>query len=189
MTAIDLGGVTIPSQQTLSPAGHDYIAFRPACSQVKPVQQENGRAAWTVTMGDNQMVILDIYDLMPEEKAHFWLDANGHCKINGVEVPMVYTSQVPERQVATPEVTPTMTTEPAAIASSSAEGGLPMVVTFGVGVPLALILGFLVWKLMNSSGSGSRAEKNRPLQTAQPRSRGGSKERAARLNDILGGSD
>ena len=103
------GGVTIPSQQTLPPATAKHIAFRPACSQLVPIQQGN-RIFWTGTMADNDRIELAAYTPMSVQAAHFWLDAEGICKIGGVDVPLVYADQVPQRQVAQVTTTPQLTT-------------------------------------------------------------------------------
>jgi len=103
---IEFGGVTIPSQQTLSPATHDDIAFRPACSQLVPIQKGD-RVFWTITLSDGEQRTLQTFPPMPEIDAHMHLDTYGLCKLGGVIVPLVYTAQVPQRQVAQFSVTPT----------------------------------------------------------------------------------
>ena len=103
---IEFGGVTIPSQQTLSPATHDDIAFRPACSQLVPIQQGEW-VFWTVTLSDGEQRTLQTFPPMTTEDAYLYLDAHGLCKLGGVEVPLLFTAQVPHRQVAQFSVTPT----------------------------------------------------------------------------------
>ncbi len=62
------GGVTIPSQQTLAPASAPNIAFRPACSQLVPIERA-GQVLWTVTMSDGARIKLATYEPMPEQAA------------------------------------------------------------------------------------------------------------------------
>ena len=150
MTDINFGGIIIPSQQTLSPATDKDIAFRPACSQLVPIEVE-GRVFWTVTMSDGQRRELAVYAPMPEQEAHFWLDADGVCKIGGVDVPLVYVDQVPQRQVAQVTTTPAMGNEAAIdqagqdvetvtpVAPSAAPSWLPI----AIGAPILLILAVL----------------------------------------------
>ena len=66
---IEFGGVTIPSQQTLSPATHDDIAFRPACSQLVPIQQGEW-VFWTVTLSDGEQRTQKSIHPMPTEDAY-----------------------------------------------------------------------------------------------------------------------
>lgn len=104
---IEFGGVTIPSQQTLSPATHDDIAFRPACSQLVPIQREQ-TVFWTITLSDGAQRTLYTFPPIATEDAYLYLDTYGLCKLGGVDVPLVYTSQVPQRAIATVTTTPTM---------------------------------------------------------------------------------
>ena len=52
------GETNIPASQSLSPAGFDHVAFRPACDQVVPVGQANSTTAWTLPMPDGQVLSL-----------------------------------------------------------------------------------------------------------------------------------
>jgi hypothetical protein len=99
-------GTTIPSQQTLSPAGHPDIAFRPSCGQLGEVLQANGLTAYTVNLPDGNVRILEEMPPRPRTDAEFDLDAAGLCKIGGVNVPIVFASQLPEPAVVAPEVAP-----------------------------------------------------------------------------------
>ncbi|MEO1299122.1 MAG: hypothetical protein AAFW75_25765 [Cyanobacteria bacterium J06636_16] len=103
---IEFGGVVIPSQQALSPATHDDIACRPACRQLVPIRQGEW-VFWTVTLSDGQQRTLQTFPPMATEDAYLYLDAHGLCKLGGENIPLVYTSQVPQRQVAQFSVTPT----------------------------------------------------------------------------------
>lgn len=184
MTDINFGGVIIPSQQTLSPATAKDIAFRPACSQLVPIEME-GTVFWTITMSDGDRIELAAYAPMPEQEAHFWLDAEGICKINGVNVPLVYVDQVPQRQVAqvttTPELPPgnaenqpgqniqTVTPQ----APSAGPNWLPMV----IGGPILLVIAILLVRAVR--GDGQRTGKGKT--SAKPSSG------TDALNDIFGG--
>lgn len=189
MTDIHFGGVTIPSQQTLSPATAEDIAFRPACSQLVPMQMDN-TVFWTVTMSDGERRELTAYAPMPEQSAHFWLDAEGICKINGVEVPLVYTEQVPQRQVAQVTTTPAV---PAGAEESISDGGqavqtvTPSVPNTGsntlliaIGAPILLIIAGLLVKAVR--GGDRRKQPSRP---APPKGEGNG--HTDTLNDIFGG--
>lgn len=105
--AYSYNGAIIPSQQTLSPAGHEDIAFRPACSQVNEVLQANGFTAYTVNLPDSTVRILNEMTPAPRSAAEFELDAAGLCKIGGEVVPIVFFSQLPEASVVQPEVSGT----------------------------------------------------------------------------------
>jgi len=106
-TPMEFGGVTIPSQQTLSPATHDDIAFRPACSQLVPIQREQW-VFWTITLSDGEQRTLQTFPPLPTDEAYLYLDAHGLCKLGGVDVPLVYADQVPKRAVATVTTSPDM---------------------------------------------------------------------------------
>jgi len=193
MTEMNFGGVTIPSQQTLSPAGHDYIAFRPSCDQVRAVEQTPGEIAWTVTMSDGAIVALDVYAPMSVQEAHFWLDANGHCKIGGVNVPLVYTDQVPQRQVAQVTTTPELPAGRAVNTAgetvqtvtpqtpSESPNWLPMV----IGAPILLVIGWLFVSTVRGGDRRKPAQRQQPPKTA-PKAKQGN-DNASALNDIFGG--
>lgn len=185
MSDINFGGVVIPSQQTLSPATAKDIAFRPACSQLIPIEIE-GRIFWTVTMSDGDRIELAAYEPMPEQEAHFWLDAEGICKINGVKVPLVYVNQVPQRQVAQVTTTPELPAGAAVnqagqtiqtvtpTAPSAGPNWLPM----AIGAPILLVVG---WLLVRTIRGGHR----HPSKTT-PKAKQGN-DHASALNDIFGG--
>ncbi len=181
---IEFGGVTIPSQQTLSPATHDDIAFRPACSQLVPIQKGEW-VFWTVTLSDGEQRTLQTFPPMATEDAYLYLDAHGLCKLGGAIVPLVYTSQVPQRQVAQFTVTPdsgdisqagqtiqTVTPQP-----PGASPWLAMVLGAAV---LLVIVGLLVQMYR---GSGRRPAK--PSSTPKPTQ----SSAADTLADLFGGND
>ena len=187
---VNYGGVIIPSQQTLSPATAKNIAFRPACTQLVPIEQGN-RIFWTVTMADNKRIELAAYKPMSVQEAHFWLDAEGICKIGGVDVPLVYVDQVPQRQVAQVTTTPEMPDGVDASQSGQAadtvtpsqpetagEGYSPLLAV--IGAPI-LLLG--LWLFFNAVRGGDN-RKSQPKST--PKAQSGS-DHASALNDIFGG--
>jgi len=179
------GGVTIPSQQTLAPASAPNIAFRPACSQLVPIEQK-GQVLWTVTMSDGARVELATYEPMPEQAASFWLDAEGICKINGVEVPLVYIDQVPQRQVAQVTTTPELSAGSATgQTGQDVQTVTPTITSVGpnwvpiaIGAPLLLVVAGLVVRAVRGGG-------RQPSQTP-PKAKQGN-DHASALHDIFGG--
>ena len=91
-------GFVIPSQQTLPPATAPYLAFRPACEQLQPVEQANGLTAWTVPqpVGQGVIIISEQPSGLSATQAHLYADADGACKLNGVEVPIVAAEALPK---------------------------------------------------------------------------------------------
>ncbi|MGD1930963.1 MAG: hypothetical protein ACFB12_18845 [Leptolyngbyaceae cyanobacterium] len=185
---VNYGGVTIPSQQTLSPATAKNIAFRPACTQLVPIEQGN-HIFWTVTMADNKRIELAAYTAMSVQEAHFWLDAEGICKINGVEVPLVYVDQVPQRQVAQVTTTPELSD---GNITSQGEQGIQSVtpqapsagpnwLPIAIGAPILLVIG---WLFIKAVRGGDRRQGQPPK--AAPKTRPGN-DHASALNDIFGG--
>ncbi|MEO0374701.1 MAG: hypothetical protein AAF329_08770 [Cyanobacteria bacterium P01_A01_bin.17] len=185
---VNYGGVTIPSQQTLSPATAKNIAFRPACTQLVPIEQGN-RIFWTVTMADNKRIELAAYTPMSVQEAHFWLDAEGICKIGGVEVPLVYVDQVPQRQVAqvttTPELPDGDTTSQGGqdiqSVTPQAPSAGPNWLPIAIGAPILLVIG---WLFIKAVRGGDRRQGQPPK--AAPKTRTGN-DHASALNDIFGG--
>ncbi|MEM6838842.1 MAG: hypothetical protein AAF609_18550 [Cyanobacteria bacterium P01_C01_bin.120] len=105
---IEFDGIVIPSQQATSPAGHEDIAFRPACQQTG--QQLLGDAtrtdgtwgpsvAHTLNLPDGSVRTLVVYPSMSLTDAHALMDTQGYCKEMGASIPIVFADQVPERQV------------------------------------------------------------------------------------------
>ena len=188
MTDINFGGVTIPSQQTLSPAGHDDIAFRPACTQLVPIQREN-TIFWTITLSDGQQRVLQHFPPLPQQAAFYELDAYGICKIGGADVPLVYTSQAPQRAVATVTTTPELPAgsdvsqagqRVGTVAPETADAGaMPMWAMGAGGLLLLLVIGFLF-----KATQGDRP-KPQPRKTA-PKAQPGADANSA-LSDIFGG--
>ena len=97
-------GVGIPSQQTLPPAGQQSFAFRPACTQLYEVSipDDPAQVAWGMTY-NNDFYRFSIKPAgLSREQAHLHLDAEGNCKIQGVDVPLVPVDILP--QALLPEV-------------------------------------------------------------------------------------
>ena len=110
--AIQYGDITIPAFQAQPPAGHNDIAFRPACRQINPIAQANGFTAYALYMPDGMTRVL--YEVESETSiadALAMLGDYGICKsgseLDGViDVPIIYTSQLPQSQLASPEAVP-----------------------------------------------------------------------------------
>jgi hypothetical protein len=100
-------GRIIPEGQNRPPAGHDAIAFRPNCDQVAPVSSGSG-TAWVLNMPDGAARVLAEYPSgLDAFEAKRYLSNDGLCAWGGVEVPIIYTAQLPQqqqaRQVSTPQ--------------------------------------------------------------------------------------
>jgi hypothetical protein len=93
------GGVTIPGPQAQPPAGHDDIAFRPACGQVGAVFQANGLVAHTIPLPDGSIRTLVEMPPMDGAKVVRELDTAGLCKVGGIEVPIIFTDQLPQQSI------------------------------------------------------------------------------------------
>ena len=101
-------GVDIPSQQTLAPATAPTLAFRPSCLQLTSVIQAptndlpDGSVAYGVHNPHAQeLIILNTMPLgLDQTEAHLYLDADGVCKLNGVDVPIVFKDMLPTPVVA-----------------------------------------------------------------------------------------
>lgn len=102
MPRIEVGGHQVPTAQSMPPAGHDDIAFRPACSQLQEIGLANGLTAWAISLPDGDTRVLAEYDPMSRTSAHAFLDASGLCKVGGEQVPIVWASQLPQRATAAP---------------------------------------------------------------------------------------
>jgi|GEM_PF-1234559 len=183
-TDINFGGVTIPSQQTLSPAGHEDIAFRPACTQLVPIQRGN-TVFWTVTLSDGNQRVLQHFPPLSQKEAFFELDAYGLCKIGGVEVPLVYTSQVPQRQVAQVTTSPTMPAgegmqNVGTVTPETANAG-PNWLSYAIGAPILLIVAALFVQMVRG-GDNRKSQR----QSVMPKPKQGNDNESA-LTDIFGG--
>lgn len=183
---IEFGGVTIPSQQTLSPATHDDIAFRPACSQLVPIQKDEW-VFWTITLSDGEQRTLYTFPPIATDEAILYLDTYGLCKAGGVEVPLVYASQVPQRAVATVTTTPTMggdvSTAGQAVQTVTPQQpeseAMPLWLVATGGVLLLGVIGFL---FKATQGDNRKAS---PKQS-QPKAK---QNAAADLANLFGGDD
>ena len=92
-------GRVIPEGQNRPPAGHDGIAFRPNCDQVAPVSSGTG-TAWVLNMPDGNVKVLATYPALDGFEARRYLANDGLCAWGGVEVPIIYTAQLPRQQQA-----------------------------------------------------------------------------------------
>ncbi|MGB3310282.1 MAG: hypothetical protein WBG32_08560 [Nodosilinea sp.] len=104
-------GQVIPEGQNRPPAGHDEIAFRPNCDQVAPVSSSTG-TAWVLNMPDGAARTLADYPAgLDAFEARRYLANDGLCAWGGVEVPIIYTAQLPRQQQAQQVSNPTGTVE------------------------------------------------------------------------------
>ncbi|MFG6105210.1 hypothetical protein U2F10_23335 [Leptothoe sp. EHU-05/26/07-4] len=111
-------GVEIPSQQTLPPAGQASFAFRPACFQLSETSMPGNstQVAWGMSY-NNTFYRFSIKPAgLSTQQAHLYLDAEGNCKINGIEVPLVPANLLPkellpESVVSTAEETASLSME------------------------------------------------------------------------------
>lgn len=175
MTDIQFGGVNIPSQQTLSPAGHDDIAFRPACDQLVPVQYGD-HVSWTLTLSDGTLHHLQQFPPMAELAAHKELDSYGICKVGGTHVPLVYTDQVPQRQVAQFAVTPGAGQAAQTVTPETPDSTMPTwEIASGGLLLLACAVGF-VWLVRRGHNREAQPSKAKP-----------SNSNASALTKIFGG--
>jgi hypothetical protein len=99
-------GRVIPEGQNRPPAGHASIAFRPNCDQVAPVSSGSG-SAWVLNMPDGAARTLATYPAgLDAFEAKRYLSNDGLCAWGGVEVPIIYTAQLPQQQQAQQVTTP-----------------------------------------------------------------------------------
>ena len=188
MTDINFGGVTIPSQQTLSPAGHDDIAFRPACDQLVPIQRGN-HIFWTITLSDGNQRVLQHFPPLPQLDAYKELDSYGICKLGGEHIPLVYTSQVPQRAVATVTTTPELPAggdvsqagqSVGTVAPDTADAGaMPLWAIAAGGLVLLLVIGFLF--------KATQGDRRRPQQRQAAPKPKPCNDASSALSDIFGG--
>ncbi|MDA0269059.1 MAG: hypothetical protein O3A14_19390 [Cyanobacteria bacterium] len=146
--SITFGGVAIPGPQAQPPAGHDDIAFRPACTQLVSVYQANGLNAFTVPLPDGTIRTLAELPQMSPGQAHAWLDSSGLCKVGGIDVPILFTDQLPQQQTArvsasVMEGTPVPDGVP--IAAIASEGGGVPLLPLSLGLVVLVGAGVAVW--------------------------------------------
>ena len=135
LNSVTYGDITIAGQQAQPPAGHDDIAFRPACTQLSSTLIDSGIVEHAINLPDGQVRILATYEQMPIDKAYLYLDAEGLCKTgpDAIAVPIIYADQLPQQSVVTGTTTP----------SSIAPNQIDPVTTPGTGGLGGLILGAL----------------------------------------------
>ncbi|ESA38098.1 hypothetical protein N836_34030 [Leptolyngbya sp. Heron Island J] len=118
-------GLEIPSQQTLPPAGQESFAFRPACSQLQEtsIPGDSTQVSWGMPYNNNFYSFSVKPAGLSTQQAHLYLDAEGNCKINGVEVPLVPATLLPKDLLPESVVT-TETVDPAMINVEAPSQGL-----------------------------------------------------------------
>jgi hypothetical protein len=156
--AIDYGGEIIPATQAKSPAGADNVAFRPACRQLTPqVDPVSGQVKWTIQMPDGQVALLYTLENLPEQQAHMELQAAGVCKFGTqadgvVDVPIIYTQDLPVEAIARPSAERTGTVAPTTAVRQP--NSLRNLLLMGL---VAAGLGGLAYAFMQSQEKGSDA--------------------------------
>lgn len=188
--AITFGGITIPGQQAQPPAGHDDIAFRPACNQLGEIYQANGLTAYTLTMQDGTQRILFEMSPQPRTQAELWMDSAGICKIQGIEVPTVWADQVPTRQVAqfstmptqSPAVAPTTAAPTVTLLAPSQSFLSPAVI---IGAPLLLAIGVVIVRQIRKPPA---AKSQQATAKTPDKPKSASHDATQTLNDIFGGN-
>jgi hypothetical protein len=156
--SITFGGVTIPGPQAQPPAGHDDIAFRPACTQLVAVYQANGLNAFTVPLPDGTIRTLAELPQMSPGQAHAWLDSSGLCKVGGIDVPILFTDQLPQQQTARVSASVVNAAPVATVTRDS--GSFPLL---SLGLVALVGAGCVVWGFR----SGWFADGFRPVTVAQ----------------------
>jgi len=142
--AIDYGGKKIPAAQAQSPAGSPWMAFRPACSQLDSVVQADGQVFYGVQMPDGPMGWLWTFqpgEVADRTQALDILAGYGVCKSGTAEdgtidVPIIYTKDLPQNLVAQPSALPTGDVQQTAIDTASRFRGLVLsgLAAFGLAV-------------------------------------------------------
>ena len=135
------GGLSIPGPQAQPPAGHDDIAFRPGCHQVGAMMQGNGLVAHTINLPDGSLRILVEMPPMSGADAVREMDAMGLCKVGGIDVPIIFTTQLPQQSIA--RVTASVSTAaPEVTGAEEIPGGLPLV-PLAIGAVLVIGVGLV----------------------------------------------
>jgi hypothetical protein len=89
------------------------------------VYQANGLNAFTVPLPDGTIRTLAELPQMSPAQAHAWMDSSGLCKVGGIDVPIIFTAQLPQRSTAAPiqgQVAPAV----AQVVAESPSGGGPL---------------------------------------------------------------
>ena len=161
------GGITIPGPQAQPPAGHDDIAFRPACHQVGAVFQANGLVAHTIPLPDGSIRTLVEMPPMDGAKVVRELDTAGLCKVGGIDVPIIFTDQLPQQSIG--QVAASVSDAPVAAVATDGDG-FPWGTVALVGGALGLGVGGWLW--LGNRGrvlyqrSGSKSQE--PIITPPP---------------------
>lgn len=164
--SVEYGGIHIPGHQAQPPAGHPDIAFRPACNQVDPVLQANGLVAHTIPLPDGGLRILHEMPPMDGTQATLHLDGMGLCKIGGDTVPIVMSSQLPQRSIARVSAT---VSDAAPVAIASEDGGFPWFPVLLLGVPIVVgLVAFLAIYKIAYRGKTVWPPSRKPIITPPP---------------------
>ena len=150
-----LNGLAIPSQQTLAPAGQQSFAFRPACTQLieKTIPGNPSEVSWGMSYNNDFYAFSTKPAGLSQQQAYLYLDAEGNCKIQGVEVPLIPAASLPKPLL--PEIA-TVVDDSTQVAIATPESRLPTTSMMGV-VILLCGLGLLGFGL---------AKKPKPVTTA-----------------------
>ena len=151
-----IDGITIPSQQTLSPASAPFLAFRPACIQLTAVDEGNPGMTTYGLPDPAGTGFIKLNTEVPADlslnKAHVYLNAEGNCKLGGVEVPILYRDHLP--QPLTPELSAQTTLDPSTTtATTTITNGPPMGLWIGL-VFLVGGAGVIGWTAIKSQRKG-----------------------------------
>jgi hypothetical protein len=168
--SIAYGGTTIPGPQAQPPAGHDDIAFRPACSQVGAVFQANGLVAHTIPLPDGSIRTLVEMPPMDGAKVVRELDTAGLCKVGGIDVPIIFTDQLPQQSIG--QVAASVSDVPSVATVDTEGNGFPWGTVALLGGALGVGLGVGSWLWLGNRGrvlsQRSGFEDQEPIITPPP---------------------
>ncbi|NJN22040.1 MAG: hypothetical protein HC812_13730 [Leptolyngbya sp. RL_3_1] len=164
--ALTYGGITIPGPQAQPPAGHPDIAFRPNCPQVGAMMQANGLVAHTINLPDGTIRVLAEMPPMDGAKVVRELDTAGLCKVGGIDVPLIFTDQLPQKTIA--RISASAGDAPPVVTIASEAGGLPLV---PIGLGALLVAGAIAgvaWWRSRSGGNNATQQIITPPPAAEP---------------------
>lgn len=154
------GGVTIPGPQAQPPAGHPDIAFRPACTQVGAVYQANGLVAHTIPLPDGTTRTLIEMNPMDGGKVVRELDTAGLCKVGGIDVPIIFTDQLPQQSIG--QVAASVSDAPPIATVTTDEDGFAWGTVALLGGVLVVGLGVGGWLWLGKASYRGRVLYQRP---------------------------
>ena len=177
------GGITIPGPQAQPPAGHDDIAFRPACGQVGAMMQANGLVAHTINLPDGTIRVLAEMPPMDGGRVVRELDTAGLCKVGGINVPIIKSDQLPQQSIA--RISASVGDAPPV--TTIASEGVPLL-PIGIGaVVLAGAVGGVVWWRSRGGNGNATQPIITPPPAAEPSTPAPSVTNSADLIDQLWG--